>query len=328
MCADTKEVEEARAGSLVLSLLANSLNAEVLRIHSEGPQRVSKLHERIGWAAQTTLRASVGMLVEAGALTKADESQYAVEHSLTAAGREMLFVADVLEDWLERNPDGPIAADSKAARSAIKSLTEAWSSALVPTLASRPYSLSELDELMPEVDSPALARQLTKMRSARQIARPRGESSTTPYVVTDWLRRAIAPLAAAGRCERRYLKGATAPITKVEVEGAFLLTLPLVSLPQTANGSCALVAHTGAEGADGGGGADGLAGVTVEVARGHVAACTSSVEDCPGTWGLGAPEAWLDAVIDGDVRALRFGGAEPRLPLALVKGLHRELFAK
>ena len=133
MCADARGVEEARAGSRVLSLFANSLNAEVLRVHAEGPQRVSKLHERIDWAAQTTLRAAVATLCEAGALTAPDDTLYAVEHRLTAAGEEMLLVADVLESWLRRAPEGPIPPNSKAARSAVKSLTEGWSSTCRPS---------------------------------------------------------------------------------------------------------------------------------------------------------------------------------------------------
>jgi DNA-binding HxlR family transcriptional regulator len=326
MCADAREAEGARAGSWVLSLFANSLNAEVLRVHAGGPQRVSKLHEQIGWAAQTTVRAAVAILSEAGALENTGDALYAVEHRLTPAGEEMLFVADVLEEWLRRAPEGPIPPNSKAARSAVRSLTEGWSSTVVPALASQPHSLRELDDLLPEVEAPTLARQLTKLRSSRQVARPRGEGRTTPYEVTEWLRRAIAPLAAAGRCERRHLKSVTAPITRVEVEAAFLLTLPLVSLPATAHGSCALAAHTGAAVPFGGGREDTRAGVTVELDRGRVVACAAEVADCPPSWGLGAPEAWLDAVIDGDTESLRFGGAQPRLPLTLVKGLHRELF--
>jgi len=325
MCADTREVEVAGAGSSVLALFANSLNAEVLRVHAEAPQRVSKLHGRIGWAAETTLRAAVATLVEAGALANAEGSFYAVEHRLTPAGEEMLFVAEVLEAWLAKAPGGPIAPNSKAARSAVKSLTEGWNSTLVPTLASRPHSLRELDDLIPEVDSPALARQLTKMRSSRQIDRPRGAGSTTPYEVTEWLRRAIAPLAAAARCERRHLRAETAPINGVEVEGAFLLTLPLVTLPATAGGSCVLAAHTGAA-EPSGSRQDPLAGVTARVERGRVAACASDVGEQPETWALGTPEAWLEAVIDGNRETLRFGGAMPQLPLALAKGLHRELF--
>jgi DNA-binding HxlR family transcriptional regulator len=326
MCADARGVEETRAGSRVLSLFANSLNAEVLRAHAEGPQRVSKLHERIEWAAQTTLRAAVATLAEVGALANTGQALYAVEHELTAAGEEMLFVAEVLEDWLQRAPEGPIAPNSKAARSAVKSLTEGWNSTLVPTLASQPYSLSQLDDLLPEVESPTLARQLTKMRSSRQVARPRGEGSTTPYVVTEWLRRAIAPLAVAGRCERRHLQHLTAPITRVEIDAAFLLTLPLVSLPETANGSCALVARTGGGEPFGDGREGQLAGVTIDVERGRVVACISEIPECPPIWGLGAPEAWLDAVIDDEIEGLRFGGSQPRLPPALVRGLHRELF--
>jgi DNA-binding HxlR family transcriptional regulator len=326
MCAIAKETEELRAGSTVLSLFVNPLNAEVLRAHVGAPQRVSKLSERIDWAAETTLRTAVATLFDAGALAKSKRgSSYAVQHQLTPAGEEMLLVAEVLEAWLADAPETPIESHSKAARSAVKALTGGWSSTLMHALAAQPYSVTELAGLIPDTSYPALERQLARMRGSRQVARARGDGRSTPYVVTDWLRKSIAPLSVAGRCERRHMKDVAAPITDVEVEAAFLLTLPLVSLPATMNGTCVLAAATGAgEGTKSP--SDLLAGVTVEVERGRVVACGPTVSDCPSTWGLGAPETWLDAVIDGEVGALRFGGAEPRLALALATGLHRALF--
>jgi DNA-binding HxlR family transcriptional regulator len=324
MCAVAKQAGEGRAGSRVLSLFANPLHAEVLRVHARGPQRVSKLPEEIGWSAPTTLRAAVATLSEAGALDKVTSgTSYAVENRLTPAGEEMLFVAEVLEAWLADAPDGPIPLDSKAARAAIKALAGGWSSTLVHALAAGSYSLTQLARLIPDASYASLGRHLGRMRVTRQVARERGEGRSTPYVATDWLRRSIAPLCAAGRCEHRHMQDA-APITDIEVEASFLMSLPLVSLPGTANGTCVLAVHTGA--GEQRQTQEGLAGVTVAIARGQVTACEVGVGDQPPTWALGTPEAWLDGVIDGNFEELRFGGVNPRLALVLVKSVHLALF--
>ena len=59
---------EVRAGSLVLALFANPLNALILRAHADGPLRLDRMHEEIGWAAHTPLRAALANLSEIGAL--------------------------------------------------------------------------------------------------------------------------------------------------------------------------------------------------------------------------------------------------------------------
>jgi hypothetical protein len=142
--------------------------------------------------------------------------------------------------------------------------------------------------------------------------------------VTDWLRQAIAPLCAAGRCERRHMGEGSGPITAVEVEASFLLTVPLVPLRGGVHGSCMLAVQTDPVEPD-----DvepKLAGVTVEVERGQVISCIPEIGVEPTTWAVGAPEAWLDVVIDGGVEDLRIGGVNPQLALDLVTGIHFSLF--
>jgi DNA-binding HxlR family transcriptional regulator len=316
---------EVRAGSLVLALFANPLNALILRAHAEGPLRLAGLHEKMGWAAHTTLRAALTNLGEIGALVRPEGgSRFAVENELTPAGREMLFAADVVEAWLARAPDGPIALESEAAKGAIKSLGGGWGSTLMRALANRAFTLTELDSLIPGVSYPSLERRIARMRATGQIEPVQAGGRGTPYVVTEWLRRSIAPLCAAGRCERRHLPDKSAPITNVEVEASFMLAVPLVSLPKTANGTCMLAVQ--AEAGETGNNGRNLAGVTVEVERGEVVSCAARVNETPPTWALGTAEEWLDVVIDGDLETLRFGGARPQLALDLVSGLHFALF--
>jgi DNA-binding HxlR family transcriptional regulator len=317
---------EIRAGSRVLSVFENPLNTRILRAHADGPQRLAELQEKIGWSAQTTVRAAVSNLRSLGALTKqtVGKSPYAVATTLNPAGEEMLFVADEVEAWLALSPDGPIAPDGEEAKGAVKALAGGWSSTLMRALANRPFTLTELAGLIPEVSYPALERRVSWMRASGQIEPVEKEGRGTPYVVTDWLRHSIAPLCAAGRCERRHMDDESGPITAVEVETAFLLSTPLAPLPPRAGGTCMLAVQTHPTEPDAKD--PGLAGVTVAVRQGQVVSCAPEISGEPSTWAVGAPETWLDVVIEGRIDDLRIGGANPQLALDLVSGIHFALF--
>jgi DNA-binding HxlR family transcriptional regulator len=317
---------EVRAGSRVLSVFENPLNTRILRAHADGSQRLAELQEKIGWSAQTTVRVAVSNLRGVGALTKqpVGDSPYAVATTLSPAGEEMLFVADVIEAWLALSPDGPVAPDGEDAKGAVKALAGGWSSTLMRALANRSFTLTELDSLIPDISYPALERRISWMRATGQIEPVEKEGRGTPYVVTDWLRHAIAPLCAAGRCERRHMAGESGPITDIEVEASFLLATPLAPLAEDASGTCMLVAHTDSVEPDEE--EPGLAGVTVEVKGGQVLSCAPQVSAEPSTWAVGTPETWLDVVIDGRIEDLRIGGANPQLALDLATGIHQALF--
>jgi DNA-binding HxlR family transcriptional regulator len=317
---------EVRAGSRVLSIFENPLNTQILRAHADGPKRLAELHEEVGWLAQTTVRAAVSNLRKVGTLTKqtVDDLPYAVATVLSPAGEEMLFVADEVEAWLARCPNGPIAPDGEEAKGAVKALAGGWSSTLMWALASRPFTLTELDRLIPDISYPTLERRVSWMRTMGQIEPVEKEGRGTPYVVTDWLRRAVALLCAASRCERRHMEGESGPITNVEVEASFLLALPLAVLPRYAGGTCMLGVQTDAPGPDEED--PGLAGVTVELKRGQILSCASEVRAEPPTWAISTPEAWLDAVIDGRIEDLRIGGTNPQLALDLIGSVHQVLF--
>lgn len=304
----------------MLSVFANPLNTAVLRAHAPGPQRLGMLKDEINWAAEATIRGSISVLRDIGALEKrsTDEARNAVATVLTPAGEEMLAVPKSLEDWLGRCPNGPIGIDDGHVKVAVKALAEGWSSTLMRELATEPRTLTELSCLIPEVSYPALERRISWMRATAQLTALPKEPRGTPYVPTEWLRRAIAPLCVAGRCERRYMEDAP-PITDVEVEAAFLLTLPLVQLSPSLSGSCLLASCTDTEMGEPVEAA--LAGVRVGVTNGKVTSMTVDIDPEPATWSIGTSEVWLDAVIDGGLEELRIGGVSPRLAGELVRGL-------
>jgi DNA-binding HxlR family transcriptional regulator len=315
-----------RAGGTVLSLIAGPLSVPILRAHLEGPLRLPDLRERIGGAAQTTLRGQVGNLRAIGALERHVRSgmPYTVENELTEVGRGVLGVATIVEGWLAQAPQGSIPLGSEPAKGAIRALVGAWGSTTLRALAARPLSLTELSSVIPDLSYPALERRLSAMRAARQIElRPEGGRGAKPYAVTEWTRQAVGPLTAAGRCECEHLAELTEPLTRIDIEAAFLLAVPLVDLTVNYSGSCLLAVDTGS--GNEGESRERLAGVHVEIKEGDVASCVSRLKQEPSTWALGTVSSWLDAILEGRLDRLRMGGDDPKLATALIEGMYAAL---
>ena len=315
----------ARAGAHVLGLLAKPLNGRIVDALAESPLRLEQLEQRPGWPPPTTLRTAVSKLCDAGILVRSEDGRtpHAVACELTAAGAEVLWVRKTVERWLAQARE-PIELDSEAAKEAIKSLTGGWNATMIRLLALEPASLTDLVRHIPELSRASIERRLARMRLTHQIEPAPGEGRATPYAVTEWTRHSVAPLCAAGRWERRHMSEASAPITAIEIESAFLLALRLALLPESVSGSCVLSVQP--EAGPNGEQARGVAGVEVEVRKGRLVRCVPEVREEAQVWALGKPMAWLDAVIDGNVDGIRVSGRNRRLPLALVTGLHRGLF--
>ncbi|HET6997509.1 MAG TPA: winged helix-turn-helix transcriptional regulator [Solirubrobacterales bacterium] len=314
------------AGRHVLALLANPLNISVLRAHASGLQRLGELRGQVGNPAVTTLRAAIRNLDEFTLLKRVQVSTvpYGVATELTDAGREMLGVADALESWLAVAPDGPIELDSLAAKSAVKALASGWKSKVVAALASGPLTLTELDKRITDLSYPSLERRLAAMRMTGQVERARAGERRPAFQATDWLRRSVAALYIAARWEQRHLGDDAVPITASGIETAFLTALPLAVLPPGTNGECLLAApvdtiHSREP--------KTLAGARVKVEDGQVTVAVADMGQDASTWIVCSAEAWLTAVINGQLDDLRVGGANPQLALDLVLGTHLGLFS-
>ena len=207
---------EARAGGRVLELFESPLHAKVLRAHAAGPCRLSGLREGLGWWPEATVRGALQRLQECDGLVKnrAEGQSNAVETALGPAGPDLLRVAKALEAWLAECPRGPIALESDHAKVAVKALAGGWTSSLMHAVGAGSRTLTELSNQIPEISYPALERRIAWMRATGQIEALPKEPRGTPYIATDWLRRAIAPLAIASRCERRCMED-NPPITGV-----------------------------------------------------------------------------------------------------------------
>lgn len=330
MRADSKAPSaRVRAGGTVLSLIADPLAIPVLSAHRDRPLRLPDLRERLDGVAQTTLRGQIGNLRGVGALERHARKgmPYTVENELSGTGKEILEVAGVVRTWLAKAPQGGIALGSEEAKRAIRALIGGWGSTMLRGMAARPLSLTELSSVIGELSYPALERRLSAMRAVRQVE-PRPEVSVgaaKPYGVTEWTRQAVGPLVAAGRCECRILPDATERLSRLDIEAAFLLAVPLVELRRARAGVCLL-------GVDTGGAVDEppesrIAGVEVKVDGGAVTSCVSRFEQAPESWAVGSIEAWVNVILDGNLEQLRVGGADPRLVRDLVAGMHDSLLA-
>lgn len=239
---------------------------------------------------------------------------------LTPAGREVPFVNTVLTDWLARCPAGPLVL-GEGTGGEISVLLYGWVSMVTHSLAGGPLSLEQVCDAVQIVDPTLVDELIGLMEDAGLVEEaPGAKPGEEPRVqATGWLRRGIAPIAAAARMELRHPPGDTAPIAALDVEAAFRLTLPLLKLSRKLSGTCALAVELD-EGVAG-----SPAGVTVQVERGRVVSCEVGLEEGADAWATGSTAEWLDTVIERKAEQVRTGG-DHKLAGALLGGLHKTLF--
>lgn len=305
-----------RSGERALSLLSTPLNLTVLRALSERTMRLSELRQATGLPAQTTLRGHLGALEEIGAVAKRPTQRlpYAVENELTPMGIQLLQVAEALDAWLQYSPRGAISLESGIAKGIVKAFVDGWGSTIVRSLATRPMSLTELDREITELSYPALERRLSSMRMAGLVEAQPAAGSGTPYGLTEWARRGVRPLVAAVHCERVHMGPRAAPVTEIDIEGAFLLATPLVGLADGSSGTCQLEVEAAP-------GLRGQSGITVEVDRGKVVACESGVDGDHSSYAIGTTTKWFTAIKEGTLQELRYGGGS-QFAETFVKAMH------
>jgi hypothetical protein len=236
----------------------------------------------------------------------------------TPAGRELLVVAPVLERWLGRCPEGPLALEPDAGP-VLSALLGGWCSMVVHALAAGPLAIEETVEALVVLSRETVEERIGDLVEAGLLDVLPGGGGVERFAVTEWLRMAIAPLAVAARLELRHPPGDTAPISARDVEAAFHLTLPLLELPGEMSGTCSLAVDLDKD-------VPGSpAGVTVRVERGEVVSCETGLEEVVDAWAAASAGDWLDTVIEPKVVHVRTGGNR-NLARRLLHELHELLF--
>ncbi len=311
-----------RAGSKALSLLSVPLNVQLLTaLSDERPISLMTLRRMTGAPPQTTLRGRIRSFSEMNVLTKQRQSRFAgsVDLELTPSGRDLVEVAEELQAWLSAAPDLPAELGTPTAKSTVRALAEAWSTTIVRALAARPLSLTELNSLLTGITYPSLERRLASLRHSGQIEVCATSGGRTPYRVTTWLRRAVAPLLYAMRWERSGLGPSAPPVTALDIEALLLLAIPLVEFPTYVSGGCRLAVEL-RDGAD----PSSFAGVRVVLQDGRLVSCSTRLEGPTDAWASCGVPTLLTALLDGDTAGMEMGG-DTELARALIDGIHRAI---
>lgn len=304
-------------GSNLLSIFARGLNASVLRAHAEGPLNSAALEERLGWAAEASLRATTAELCDLGTLAR--EGRQPIVTELTPSGRDLVALADALERWLSHSPFGALDLTDSAARGTVRALVAGWDSRIVQALAEGPRRLADLSRELDEHSYPALKRRFAKLRTAALVECLDGMARSPEYGATDLLRRAAGPLSLAARWEVDH--AASTHLDERDLEAMLLLALPLVSLPRL-NGSCLLVI---ARPPSPTGNSLSPTAIRLDVENGRIAEVGLTIAATSETWALASTEAWLYALTSGETSMLRVRGADVRIVKAAVEGIYRTL---
>lgn len=234
------------------------------------------------------------------------------------AGRDLLFVSSILERWLQDCPDGSVLLGPEAGP-ALSALLNGWSSTVIHTLAAKPLTVAEITEAIGILDYDTVDERVEEMLVAGLVDALDENGEDERFAATEWLRTGIAPLAAAARQEVRHPLEDTAPVAALDVQAAFLLTLPLLELPGKLSGTCSLAVEL-EEGVAG-----SPTGVTVQIEKGSLVSCQVRLAEDVDAWASASAAAWLDTVIEGDTRQVRSGG-DPDLAGTLLHALHERLF--
>jgi DNA-binding HxlR family transcriptional regulator len=257
-------------------------------------------------------------------LPPAPEEHLRAEPALPRAARELHYVGRVLTSWLEEAPAGPLRVREEEGMLAIGALAAGWSSTVVHALSGAALTLEELEAATGAVNREELEARLRALEDNALIELLEGPAGEVRFAATPWLRRGIAPLAAAARFERRLGHPAAAPPDLLDVGAAFLLALPPLELPAEIDGVCRLgVWMPGGQRVPGH--RNRMAGATARVEGGRVVSVDLKLDPSPGSWAVGTPIGWLDTLVDPGAERIDFGG-DPRLAEALVEGLRELLF--
>jgi hypothetical protein len=315
---------KARAGALTLGYLNSTVGWDALRAILAQSATGEELIDPDALVVPDTMAAVAGIFADRYLIEPVDPNDDPddIETVMrpTPAGREVPFVGATLHRWLKRCPRGPVAAGEDSG-DVLWPLLSSWVGTVVHAVAAKPRTAAETQEAVGVLPLEIVEANIDLLSDAgltRALPpeQPGGEERFEP---TDWLRLAVAPLAASARMELRYPREDTAPIAAADVVAALQLALPLLRVSRGLSGTCALSVELD-EGVIG-----SPAGVTARIEQRRVVACEPGADPGADSHASGSTAAWLDAVIERDTGQIETGG-DARLAGAVLKGLHKKLF--
>src|SRR5665811_847467 len=271
------EEDKARAGALTLAYLTSTMSWDELRAILAQAATGADLVDLDAIVLPDREEAVFDVFADRYLLEPAnpndDPDDIETTMQPTPAGREVPLVGAALHQWYERCPAGPVEPGVGGGQ-VLWPLLCGWASTVVHGVAAKPRSAAEIYEeigVIPLELVEASLGLLDEVELVRPLS-PQRPGDEQRYEPTEWLRLAVAPLAAAARLELRHPREDTAPIAAADVEAILQLALPLLRMPAGLSGSCALSVELD-EGVIG-----SPAGVTAQIDEGRVVACEPEID--------------------------------------------------
>jgi DNA-binding HxlR family transcriptional regulator len=219
-----------RAGCRALLLLADPVSVSILRLLACRSIASTDLLERVEHVSRSTFFDRLRDLEGLSLIVR--ERRASVPSTancrVSGSGRRLLLVADLLDAWLARAPEGPLRLGDASATLAVKALVLGWGSTLLRWLAERPRSLTELERMVDGLGYRKLERVAHNLIDAGLAERIATKGRLNPYTVTPWARESARAFVAAVRWEQHEIPEHCAPATAIEAMGGLLLALPLI----------------------------------------------------------------------------------------------------
>jgi DNA-binding HxlR family transcriptional regulator len=244
--------ESERAGSTVLTLLAEDRMTAVLRALAGGPLRPSRLEQELG-ASHSVVFERLNRLVDLGLLShehrpgepphsdSAGVPQRAL-YGLRDAGRALLDVVAQAERWDAACRLQPAAAASTSGSVAIKLLGDRHTRAILFVLANSALRTAEIADALLDLGRSSLRRRLRELTLAGVLAADQLDR-THSYELTCAARRLASVAIVAAYWEWHWRNAQRPRAAAVELGEILSLIVPATRVPQSLDGVCRLQVH-------------------------------------------------------------------------------------
>jgi DNA-binding HxlR family transcriptional regulator len=242
---------------------------------------------------------------------------------ITPSGRGLLAVAGGVETWYSGHPDGTL--EYTVGWRAFEDAGEGWRSGLLEWIVRLAPADGDTRRGLPGCGERPLRERLAAMGEAKMVERRRGPDGLSRLWLTPWAARVMRPLTGLARWEQSFRPPGWAAMEIEDVVVAILAILPLIQTWPEATGVCTLTVESGASALGG----RRTRTVWISLAGGR------AIEGGEGVpprfadgWTTGTLDAWLSALLDGRLGALRSSGRDStseKVPVAVVSELHAAL---
>jgi DNA-binding HxlR family transcriptional regulator len=306
-----------------LELLRSETNRSILTALKRAPSTEAELRAWLVLRDGKKLGRHLKSLLAAGAIERQrlGRASRRVEYSLTDLGDAPVQVIAGVEGWLDRHPDRHLQAVSPIGWRAFALLVDAWVGDVAKQLAQGPRSLGQL-AAETGVSAARLSGDLVALQGAGIVATvDSDERGGSVYLLSEWGILGIGVLALSSYWQRE-VEEHPIPVSVDDTLIALAAGLPLVTLPASESGTCALTVEP--DGSDARAGRSGA--LHAEVREGAVSANLGpSGHGPPDAWARGTINDWLLATVAGRRLAIHWGGRQA-LAAALVAALHTRIY--